>query len=147
MIIPGKTAVLRGIICGLHEVAVQPQPCGVDLTLRRVLEWTSGSSLAFDNAHSRGSITTELPFSRDSAITRLQPGSFLLDFNKIVAMLLDMMGQIFARSSLWRSGALISAEMMDSGMLALLGRCCRSLTVMALFCIRMRGWRKRYFTR
>ena len=45
----------------------------------------------------------------------LNPGAYLVEFNETVDMPLSLMGQIFVRSSLFRSGALLSAGVMDSG--------------------------------
>jgi len=45
----------------------------------------------------------------------LEAGSYLVEFNEIVNVPLDLMGQIFVRSSLFRSGALLSAGVMDCG--------------------------------
>lgn len=42
-------------------------------------------------------------------------GSYLVEFNESVDVPLDLMGQIFVRSSLFRLGALLSAGVMDSG--------------------------------
>ncbi len=38
-----------------------------------------------------------------------------MEFNETVDVPLDLMGQMFVRSSLFRSGALLSAGVMDSG--------------------------------
>ena len=45
----------------------------------------------------------------------LKQGAYLVEFNETVDTPLSMMGQIFVRSSLFRSGALLSAGVMDSG--------------------------------
>lgn len=45
----------------------------------------------------------------------LKRGAYLVEFNETVNVPLDLMGQIFVRSSLFRSGALLSAGVMDSG--------------------------------
>jgi dUTP pyrophosphatase len=45
----------------------------------------------------------------------LEAGAYLVEFNELVDMPLDIMGQIMVRSSLFRSGALITAGVMDSG--------------------------------
>ncbi len=45
----------------------------------------------------------------------LESGAYLVEFNETVDVPLDLMGQIFVRSSLFRSGALLSAGVMDSG--------------------------------
>jgi dUTP pyrophosphatase len=42
-------------------------------------------------------------------------GSYLVEFNETVDVPLDLMGQIFVRSSLFRSGALVHAGVIDSG--------------------------------
>lgn len=39
----------------------------------------------------------------------LESGAYLVEFNETVDVPLDLMGQIFVRSSLFRSGALLSA--------------------------------------
>ena len=45
----------------------------------------------------------------------LKPGAFLVEFNETVDTPLSLTGQIFVRSSLFRSGALLSAGVMDIG--------------------------------
>ena len=45
----------------------------------------------------------------------LKPGAYLVESNETVDTPLSSMGQIFVRSSSFRSGALLSAEVMDSG--------------------------------
>ena len=45
----------------------------------------------------------------------LKPGAYLVEFNETVDVPLSLMGQIFVRSSLFRSSALLSAGVMDSG--------------------------------
>lgn len=45
----------------------------------------------------------------------LKRGAYLVEVNEMVDVPLDLMGQIFVRSSLFRSGALLSAGVMDSG--------------------------------
>jgi dUTP pyrophosphatase len=51
----------------------------------------------------------------DDAQVQLDPGAYLVEFNETVAVPHDLMGQLFVRSSLFRSGALLSAGAMDSG--------------------------------
>lgn len=45
----------------------------------------------------------------------LKSGAYLVKFNETVDTPLSLVGQIFVRSSLFRSGALLSAGLMDSG--------------------------------
>ncbi|KAF2014011.1 putative dUTPase [Aaosphaeria arxii CBS 175.79] len=143
MIIPGRIAVARKVVTNLISIKHQTQPCGVDLTLKRVLQWSSNGTVDFDNALRKTATTNEIPFrsgltnlssktTSDNSATRatngtnnddnsmahhltLAHGSYLVEFNELVDMPLDLMGQIFVRSSLFRSGALISAGVMDSG--------------------------------
>ena len=45
----------------------------------------------------------------------LKEGAYLVEFNETVDTPLSVMGQIFVRSSLFRSGALLSAGLVDAG--------------------------------
>ncbi len=45
----------------------------------------------------------------------LKSDAYLVEFNETVDTPLSLVGQIFVRSSLFRSGALLSAGLMDSG--------------------------------
>ena len=137
MILPGCIALQRTVITNLRSAKHQVQPCGIDLTLKRVLKWTSSGTIDFDNTQRQTSQTVEIPFEPSSTtiadksaqqhnhpdtnipsntdLLHLSPGSYLIEFNERVAMPLDLMGQILVRSSLFRSGALIHAGVMDSG--------------------------------
>jgi dUTP pyrophosphatase len=140
MILPGRLAFQRKIITNIRSVAHQVQPCGIDLTLKRVLTWTSPGTIDFDNTHRKTADTIELPFSpgtnptttpsstnpasekttQDTAAAEnqhihLPHGSYLIEFNETVSMPLDLMGSIYVRSSLFRSGALLHAGVMDAG--------------------------------
>ncbi|KAK4610394.1 putative deoxyuridine 5'-triphosphate nucleotidohydrolase [Fulvia fulva] len=115
MIIPGKTAVARGIIRGLRDRTVQSQPCGVDLSLRHVLRWTSPATIDLSNTFRAASATERIPFADDLNKVHLSSGSYLVEFNEQVDIPLDIMGQVCVRSSLWRSGVLLRAGVMDSG--------------------------------
>jgi dUTP pyrophosphatase len=121
MILPGQTLISRNIISKLQSAKLQSQPCGVDLTLKRVLTWTSAGIVDFDNSQRKNAETIEVPFNSETATKTsadfvvLSPGSFLVEFNEFVNTPLDIMGQLFVRSSLFRSGAIMSAGVMDSG--------------------------------
>ncbi|KAJ5348949.1 DeoxyUTP pyrophosphatase [Penicillium brevicompactum] len=112
MILPGRT-VLTHIIRNVQAPRLQPQPCGVDLTLKRVLKWTSPGVIDLDNRFRQTASTEEIPFG--SEFLDLAHGSYLVEFNETVSVPLDVMGQVFVRSSLFRSGVLIHAGVMDSG--------------------------------
>ena len=143
MILPGRSIIPR-IIGNVRSAEIQAHTCGVDLTLKRIKTWTSPGCIDFDNSLRSNASTVEVPFvsyheqsqkfptrfdskiSKDPAVLKkhmqiekksvmLTPGAYLEEFNKTVDMPLSLMGQIFVRSSLFRSGALLSAGVIDSG--------------------------------
>lgn len=117
MIISGRSLLTRAIIRNVQSPS-QAQPCGVDLTLKRVMKWTSPGVIDLDNNLRKTASTEELHFR---SRLDLAQGSYLVEFNETVSVPLDVMGQVFVRSSLFRSGALIHAGVMDSGYEGVLG--------------------------
>ncbi|KXT02154.1 hypothetical protein AC578_5971 [Pseudocercospora eumusae] len=120
MILPGKVAVERGIILGLRNAKVQTQPCGVDLTVRAMRKWTTTGAVDLDNSMRSNAKSERLEFSKPASeglqpFLRLAQGANLVEFWEHVDMPLDIMGQIHVRSSMFRSGALVTAGVMDSG--------------------------------
>ncbi|KAH8694170.1 dUTPase-like protein [Talaromyces proteolyticus] len=111
----GASIIKRNIVRDVLSAPQQVQPCGVDLTLRRVLNWTSPATIDFDNSRRQAAKTLELPFCPEKEVVTLSKGSYLVEFNETVHIPLDCMGQIFVRSSLWRSGALLTAGVIDAG--------------------------------
>jgi dUTP pyrophosphatase len=71
----------------------------------------------FNNTHRMTADTSPILFQHNDtgSFLNLTTGSYLIEFNETVNMHLDAMGQVFVRSSLWRSGATIQAGVMDSG--------------------------------
>lgn len=80
MILPGKTVLARQILRGLSPGQVQP--CGIDLTLKRVLRWSSAGVVDFDNTQRQNAGTVEIPFEKDGTSQKLHlnPGSYLVEF-------------------------------------------------------------------
>lgn len=136
MILPGAAVIRRGLVRNLPSAKLQQQPCGVDLTLRRVLEWTTAATVDLDNSKRVTAQVKEKPFehqkmdrqqSSDSGSDSptqplesdhpifLPQGSYLIEFNETVTTPLDTAAQIFVRSSLFRSGVCFTAGLMDSG--------------------------------
>lgn len=120
MILPGKTAISRGIILNLTNPTLQIQPCGIDLSLRKIFSWTSAGTVDFSNQFRAGSRKEQLEFTGTRTSTssssspktksiHLSAGNYMVEFHEEVNMPLDIMGQVFVRSSLWRMGALLSA--------------------------------------
>ncbi|KAF7171953.1 hypothetical protein CNMCM5623_004228 [Aspergillus felis] len=127
MIIPGRALLTRAILRNVQNPTLQVQPCGVDLTLKRVLTWTSPGTIDLENQRRQTASTSEITFPTSSTIAPeerfldLPQGSYLVEFNETVSVPLDVMGQIFVRSSLFRSGVLLSAGVMDSGYVGAVG--------------------------
>ncbi|KAH8655524.1 dUTPase-like protein [Xylariales sp. PMI_506] len=117
----GASIVKRGIVRSLRSVPQQLQPCGVDLSLRRVLAWTSPATIDFDNSRRQAAKTSELLFDSHTESIKLPQGAYLVDFNETVRVPLDGTGQVFTRSSLWRSGATLTAGIVDAGYQGALG--------------------------
>ncbi|KAJ9485361.1 hypothetical protein VN97_g7995 [Penicillium thymicola] len=119
MILPGRSLITRSIIRNVKYPTMQAQPCGVDLTLKRVFKWTSPGIIDLDNQLRQPAWTEEIPFPLSNENTKpyldLAQGSYLVEFNETVSVPLDVMGEIFVRSSLFRSGVTIHAGVMDSG--------------------------------
>ncbi|KAL1847486.1 hypothetical protein Plec18170_008599 [Paecilomyces lecythidis] len=115
MILSGHEIIIRQLVRNLQHVTQQQQPCGVDLTLRRVSKWTSAATIDFDNTKRQAAKTSSLPFDDASQAIILKPGAYLIDFNEITQIPRNCMGSVFPRSSLWRSGVGIVAGVVDAG--------------------------------
>lgn len=133
MILPGRSLAGK-IIQAIRSPTLQIQPCGIDLTLKSVSRWSSHGVIDFDNSRRVKCPTEKIAFSahhqhighpasspgdeshqsQDDSIF-LAMGSYLVEFNETVDVPLDLMGQLYVRSSLFRAGALVSAGLMDSG--------------------------------
>jgi dUTP pyrophosphatase len=149
MIVPGRLLIPK-VVNSVLSAHLQAQPCGVDLSLRRIFSFKSAGCLDFDNTHRQTATAVELPImgcttgageswpststsgkeerqapdATQNSTDKLQrkpnsilllPGSYSVEFNETVDVPLDMMGQIFPRSSLFRSGASLTTGVVDSG--------------------------------
>ena len=92
----------------------QLQPNGFDLTLREVARLTSPGSMGADSEQRTLSDTEKLEFGPDQW-RHLAPGSYLITFNEIVNLPLDLMTLGRTRSSLLRSGVSIHTAVGDAG--------------------------------
>lgn len=174
MLLPGRSAI-PNIIRNVRSAKIQAQHCGVDLTLKRIKTWASPGNVDFDNSLRLSASTVEIPFIsqneqfrnlpaqflqtlfKDPAILKkhmdemheavmLKSGAYLVEFNETVDMPLSLMGQIFVRSSLFRSGALLSAGVIDSGYKGAVGAMLQVVNPHGLllfcFCFGTPGWHK-----
>lgn len=121
MIISGRTAFDRGVLTDLIDAAIQVQPCGIDVTLKTVSKYTGPGTLDFSNTLRNISTTERMPFhpsdttSDQPPFVHLPLGSYIMEFNETLHTPMDIMGHIYSRSSLWRSGGLIHGGVCDSG--------------------------------
>lgn len=128
MIFPGHIVYARGILSHLRCIKTQIQPCGIDPTLKNILTMKSAGRIDFDNSGRKTSTSALLRFDtitrtseEEEPSVHLQPGTYLVEFNEAVCMPLNIMGQPFVRSWLFRSGAHIHAGVMDSGYEGVIG--------------------------
>ena len=92
----------------------QLQPNGFDLTLRDASRLTSGGSMGAGLDQRKVSDTEPIAFDTDEWL-RLIPGPYLLTFNEVVNLPLDLMALGRTRSSLLRSGASLHTAVWDAG--------------------------------
>lgn len=115
MILSGLQIVSRQLVRNLQHVVQQQQPCGIDLTLRQVSEWTSAATIDFDNTKRQSAKVSGLCFDVHSQMITLPQGAYLVDFNETIHVPRNCMASVFARSSLWRSGVGVHAGVVDAG--------------------------------
>ena len=92
----------------------QLQPNGFDTSLREVAALVSPGSIGCDPDNRELSATNRLEFGLDGWLD-LDPGPYLVTFNEIVNLPLDIMALGRTRSSLLRSGVSIHTAVWDAG--------------------------------
>jgi dUTP pyrophosphatase len=92
----------------------QLQPNGFDLTLCDVSKLTSPGSMGRDSHQRELSRAEGLDFSEDGWL-QLSLGPYLITFNEIITLPLDLMALGRPRSSLLRSGVSIHTAVWDAG--------------------------------
>ena len=102
------------LIESYHSLDEQLQPNGFDLTLREVGRLTSAGSMGSGLDQRELSATHPLEFPQDDWL-QLSPGSYVVTFNEIVNLPLDLMSLGRTRSSLLRSGVSIHTAVGDAG--------------------------------
>ncbi|KAF9071124.1 deoxyuridine 5'-triphosphate nucleotidohydrolase, partial [Rhodocollybia butyracea] len=122
MILPGRIAYARGNLTNIRCAKSQIQPCGIDLSLKQVLTLESAGCIDFDNTHRQTAGSVVLPFTGETLeYVHLHQGVYLVEFNEFIRTPRNIMGQIFVRSSLFRSGIQIHAGVVDSGYQGVIG--------------------------
>ena len=107
----GEAPSLLGEFLSLED---QLQPNGFDLTLRDVRELTTPGSMGQQAEQRVVSETGPLDFDQQGWL-RLAAGPYLVTFNEVVALPLDLMALGRPRSSLLRSAVSIHTAVWDAG--------------------------------
>jgi dUTP pyrophosphatase len=92
----------------------QLQPNGFDLTLREVSQLASPGSMGRDPEQRELSEVRGLDFNEEGWL-QLFPGPYLITFNEIIALPLDLIALGRPRSSLLRSGVSVHTAVWDAG--------------------------------
>ena len=102
------------LISGFDDLEEQLQPNGFDLTLGEVGELNSGGYMGKGPNRRLLSSSNILAFDNQGWV-QLNPGSYLITFNEICHLPLDLMALGKPRSSLLRSGVTINTAVWDAG--------------------------------
>ena len=106
------------LVEGFLDLEAQLQPNGFDLTLQEVASFagpgTGPGVLTAEDAGRRLARTLPLAFESDGS-RRLAPGPYLITFNEVVNLPLDLMALAKPRSSLLRSGVAVHNAVWDAG--------------------------------
>ena len=99
---------------------LQRQPAGFDLTVQTISRFTSKGAIDLTNARRRQSGVEPLLWSEaigeeSQAPLTLEPGSYMVTYNEVVAVPADCAGIVLPRSSLMRCGAILHSALWDPG--------------------------------
>lgn len=119
MIIPGTTALHLNLISSLSDEGFQIQPCGIDLSLKKIYKWKTSGRIDFDNSTRKLPQYEEIPFS--NSLVFLPSGGYLVEFNELVQLPLNVAATLHTRSSLFRSGVTLLGGVIDPGYVGVLG--------------------------
>lgn len=111
MVLSGRKIVELGLVQNMLDSEQQIQPAGVDFTLKRISNLESEGIIDFDNTRRILPSYKEIPFKTDTI--HLAPKAYLVEFNETVAMPSNIIGIMRTRSSVFRSGATLTAGIID----------------------------------
>ena len=100
------------LVTGLLEPELQLQPCGVDVTLGVVFEFTEAGRLGAEERHLPDRVPAAFDFW---GWLHLTPGTYMVQLNEVVKLPLDVMAIGRPRSSLLRCGATLHTAVWDPG--------------------------------
>ena len=96
------------------SLEAQLQPNGFDMTVQKVAKLSNPGAVGVADADRVLSDTETMEFGSDSWL-QLEPGPYLITFNEVVNLPLDVMALGRPRSSLLRSGVSIHTAVWDAG--------------------------------
>jgi len=102
------------IVNGLRSPEEQIQPNGIDLTIGDISVFNSPGIFHLHNDKRVLSSTSPLIFTSTGYID-LIPGCYLITYNEVVNLPINIMGLAFPRSSLLRCGLTIHTAVWDAG--------------------------------
>lgn len=121
----GKQIIENEIVTDLIDAEKQEQPCGIDLTVKKIERYLGLGVIDFDNSMRMLPKLSEvkcerrllLPNSTNTYIEgyKLEPGCYLISFNETVNVPDNCVGLARPRSSLLRVGATMNSSLWDSG--------------------------------
>ncbi len=115
----GRSELLRRLndnpplVEGLIDPEIQVQPAGIELTLRKVYRICGAGSIDFDNSGRIIPKYEELKFNGEWI--HLGRGIYIVQYNEVVNMPLDLVAIARPRSSLVRCGATVETAVWDPG--------------------------------
>ena len=96
------------------SLEAQLQPNGFDMTVRGITRLTNPGAVGTEDSSRVLSDTEAIEFEHDGWV-KLEPGPYLVTFNEVVNLPLDVMALGRPRSSLLRSGVSVHTAVWDAG--------------------------------
>ena len=119
LFLSGKKIVELGLVQNFQDENKQIQPAGIDFTLKRVANFESAGIIDFENIKRILPTYQEVEFNNDRVF--LGYGAYLVEFNETVSLPNNIIGIMRTRSSVFRSGAILTAGVIDPGYLGAVG--------------------------
>lgn len=104
----------RQLITDYIDLDRQLQPSGFDLSLSEVLAYQGGGSVDFTNVEREIAQTTPLEPDERGWYT-LQQGCYMIVYNEVVRIPLDIVALARSRSTMLRNGAAVETAVWDPG--------------------------------
>jgi dUTP pyrophosphatase len=114
LMLSGWKIITLGLVQNLQNSEKQVQPAGIDFTLKRLATLESAGIIDFDNTK-RVLPRYQLIKFENNGTVGLQQGAYLVEFNETVSLPNNITGIMRTRSSVFRSGATLTAGVIDPG--------------------------------